>query len=61
MHSILFYPNINYLLVYAFVHQSKHFFILYYKPSNFLFRYYKLDRNIEEIFMTVLRYKVGHN
>jgi len=43
------------------VHQSKHFFILYYKPSNFLFRYYKLDRNIEEIFMTVLRYKVGHN
>jgi hypothetical protein len=44
MHSILFYPDINYLLVYAFVHQSKHFFILYYILQPFLFRYYKLDR-----------------
>jgi hypothetical protein len=44
MHSILFYPDINYLLVYAFVHQSKHFFILYYILQPFLFRYYKPDR-----------------
>jgi len=45
MHSILFYPDINYLLEYAFVHQSEHFFILYYILQPFYFVTTYLTKN----------------